>query len=519
MSEALLEREHDAQELHVEDLQPHLWADPWWRLTNLYKIVDERNQVIQFVPNAEQEQLYRNLHTRNLILKARQLGMTTFVCLLALDQCLFNEHFSAGIIAHNREDAEKFFRNKVMFAYDRLPQALVQAVPVVKRTESQVTFANGSTLYVSTSFRGGTLQLLHVSEFGKICRKYPEKAKEIVSGALEAVAASNIAFIESTAEGQGGYFFEYSMEAMHLAQEQAPLSALDWRLHFYPWYVKSAYAINPTDVAISDKQEAYFAQLQAQTGVTLTRDQKAWWVKKKAQLLNDMGREYPSTPQEAFEQAIDGAVYAEQMMRLRELGRITSVPYQAGVEVNTFWDFGVGDANAIWLHQRVGLQNHWIRYMQDQNKGLAHYWKWLTDWAAEHNAVFGKHYLPHDATAAIQGEVVTSRAEILDGLGLRNASQVVVPRIADLDTGIDMTRMALVSDSWFDKEACAEGIKALDSYQYEWDDKLGRWKDRPLHNWASHGCDAWRQFAQGYSPTADTSPSLMAFKDRRRTWR
>lgn len=506
-------------EIGVEDLQPSLWADPWWRLNNLYKIVDEHNRVIQFRPNAEQAYLYRNLHTRNLILKARQLGMTTFVCLLALDQCLFNEHFSAGIIAHTREDAEKFFRTKVVFAYDRLPEALRATVTVVKQTESQMSFSNGSTLYVSTSFRGGTLQLLHISEFGKTCRKHPEKAKEIVTGALESVSASNLNFIESTAEGQGGYFYEYALEALRLAQERAPLSPLDWRLHFFPWYVKGTYAIDPTDVAISDQQEKYFAQLEAKTGVKISRPQKAWWVKKKAALLSDMGREYPSTPQEAFEQAIDGAVYAEQMTRIRELGRITSVPYQAGVEVNTFWDFGVGDANAIWLHQRVGLQNRWIRYMEDHGQGLAHYWRWLKDWADEHKAIFGRHYLPHDATASIQGEVVTNRAEILDGLGMRHASQVIVPRISDLETGIDLTRTALVSDSWFDRDGCAQGIKALDSYQYEWDDKLGRWKNSPLHNWASHGCDAWRGFAQGYTPTAEATPSLAAFKDRKRSWR
>ena len=106
----------------VEDLRPELWADPWWRLCNLYHIVNERNEVVRFVPNDEQRQLYDNLHYRNLILKARQLGFTTFICILALDQCLFNTNFSAGIIAHNREDAEKFFRNKVIFAYDRLPK-------------------------------------------------------------------------------------------------------------------------------------------------------------------------------------------------------------------------------------------------------------------------------------------------------------------------------------------------------------------------------------------------------------
>jgi hypothetical protein len=487
----------------VDAFRPSLWLDPWWRITNLYKIVDERNQVQTFAPNEEQYQLYHSLHTRNLILKARQLGFTTLICLLALDQCLFNSNFSAGIIAHNREDAEKFFRNKVMFAYDRLPKALRDAIPITKRTESQVTFANGSSLYVGTSFRGGTLQLLHISEFGKICRKYPEKAKEIVTGAIESVAADNLVFIESTAEGMGGYFFDYCMAALKATQEGSALSKLDWKLHFFPWFAKGAYQLSPVGVNITDKQVKYFREMEAKTGITLTPEQKAWWVKKKQALLGDMGREYPGTPQEAFEQAVEGAIYGEQMTRIRELGRITSVPFQAGIPVNTFWDFGVGDANPIWLHQRVGLQNHWIKYFIDSNRGLAHYWKLLNDWAAENGAIWGKHYLPHDAEASLQGEQVTNRRQILEKLGMRNIE--IVPRVRDIETGIDITRTALVSDNWFDKDNCAEGILALDSYQYEWDQKLGRWKDNPLHNWASHGSDAYRQFAQGYKPTRSRS--------------
>jgi hypothetical protein len=508
-----------AERVTVEQLRPELWADPWWRICNLYHIVDERNQIVKFVPNEEQSDLFHSLHTRNLILKARQLGFTTLICILALDQCLFNKNFSAGIIAHNREDAEKFFRIKVMFAYQHLPESLRQGVSVVKKTESQVTFSNGSTLYVSTSFRGGTLQLLHVSEFGKICRKYPEKAKEIVTGAFESVAAGNMLFIESTAEGMGGYFHDYTMEALKAAQERAHLTALDWKLHFYPWYAKPAYQLPPQGVTIAPKQAQYFRDLEAKTGTKLTAEQKAWWVKKKAGLMNDMGREYPGTPEEAFEQAIEGAIYGEQMTRIRELGRITSVPFTAGVPVNTFWDFGVGDANSIWFHQRVGLQNRWLFYTEDHHKGLEHYWRLLKLWAEDHGAIFGKHYLPHDAEQSIQGEIVTNRAEILDGLGMKYSSQVIVPRVLDLDIGIDLTRRALVSDNWFDKDGCAQGIKCLDAYQYEWDDKLGRWKDAPLHNWASHGCDAWRQFAQRYTPGGESSESMSKFKNRKRSWR
>jgi len=485
----------EVAEITVEDLRPELWKDQFWRLNNLYSIVTESGAVVPFKMNEEQIDLFNNLHTRNLILKARQLGFTTLICILALDCCLFTANFSAGIIAHNREDAEKFFRKKVVFAYDRLPHAVRELLPVAKKTESQIEFSNGSTLYVSTSFRGGTLQLLHVSEFGKICRKYPERAKEIVTGALEAVAAGNVAFIESTAEGMSGYFYDYSMDALRLQQEGVKLGALDWRLHFYPWYRKAAYALDENPV-ITDKQARYFSEIEAKVGVKFTREQKAWWIAKKKQLLGDMGREYPATPQEAFEQAVEGAIYGEQMMRIRELGRITSVPFTPGYPVNTFWDLGAGNYTTVWLHQRVGNQNRWVKFFCDSMRGLDWWWKTLEDWRNANTAVWGKHFLPHDAEASMLGEQITNKRQILEKAGMRNTE--IVPRVHDIETGIDITRRVLPADNWFDKEACSEGIKALDAYQYEWDENLGRWKDKPFHNWASDGADAWRQYAQQF---------------------
>lgn len=123
----------------------------------------------------------------NLILKARQLGISTFVSLLFLDRCLFNSNQHAGIIAHTREDAEQLFR-RVKFAYDSLPIE-IKALRMANTDKArELQLSNGSTLRVGTSMRSSTLQYLHISEFGKICAKYPDKAREIVTGALNAIA-------------------------------------------------------------------------------------------------------------------------------------------------------------------------------------------------------------------------------------------------------------------------------------------------------------------------------------------
>ena len=105
--------------------------DAKWRINNLYYIVDKQGRKIKFNLNWAQESLYDNMWYCNVILKARQLGISTFVCLLFLDRCLFNSNQSAGIIAHTLEDAQQLFR-RVKFAYDSLPDQLKSIITAEK---------------------------------------------------------------------------------------------------------------------------------------------------------------------------------------------------------------------------------------------------------------------------------------------------------------------------------------------------------------------------------------------------
>ena len=81
-----------------------------WRLNNLYSVVDKRGHIVPFRCNKAQQYFLDNMHTLNLILKARQLGFSTFIQLLELDACLWRSNTEAGVIAHTREDAEILLR-------------------------------------------------------------------------------------------------------------------------------------------------------------------------------------------------------------------------------------------------------------------------------------------------------------------------------------------------------------------------------------------------------------------------
>lgn len=471
-----------------------VFSDRYWRLNNLYTVKDKRGIAVPFRMNEAQERLYHDLHCLNVILKARQLGFTTLIQLLLLDACLFNSNISAGVIAHNREDAEAFFSDKIKFAYENMDPEIRKAVPATQDSSHSLTFANGSKIRVGTSLRSGTFQYLHVSEYGKICARYPDKAKEIRTGAFNAVEAGQFIAVESTAEGQGGDFYDMVQTSKRHAQEQRALTAMDFKLHFFPWHLDKSYALSPQDAAavvLTSDDERYFDALAAKHHVELTPEQEAWYVKKRETQRDEMKREFPTTEDEAFEASIEGAYFSNEMARVRREGRICAVPVE-DVPVDTFWDLGLNDDMTIWFRQTVGLQHRFIGYYANSGYGFQHYAEKLQATAQERNFTYGTHYMPHDANQRRLGREAKSARMLADECGIKPI--VVVPRIPLDRTGIAASR-GYFPKVWFDEKHCQEGIWALDNHRREWDDARGVWKDSYFHGKASHGYKAFETAA------------------------
>ena len=465
-----------------------------WRLNNLYYIKDKNGKTVKFKMTSEQLHYFNNIHNRNIILKARQLGFTTEVCIIQLDSALF-ESATCALIAHTKPDAQRLFRNKVRFAYNKLPDTIKNANPLVIENTDEFVFTKGGSVTVSTSFRGGTVQWLHVSEFGKICAKQPEKAREIVTGAFEAVPINGKITLESTAEGRQGYFFDYSQQAEKDQLANKELTAQDWRFFFFSWWQNPEYSM--TAQALPDRLIAYFEKLQAKYGITLTDEQKSWYYSKEKTLGDDMKREYPSIPSEAFEQSIEGAYYAQQFNYLYTHNRIVeSLPNNDHLPVSTYWDLGVSDSTTIWFVRKVGNEYHVIDYYENSGEGLNHYLKVLKDKGYQYE----KHVAPHDIdNRSLGAENAKSLRELArDGYlidGERYSIKFdVVPRTSNVNADIEQVRQIL-KQCCFDSVKCEQGLKALESYKKAWDEKNGVWRDKPLHDWSSHGADAFRMFA------------------------
>lgn len=179
------------------------------------------------------------------------------------------------------KSARDIFKDKVKFAYDNLPDIMKQMVSVSTDNTNELSFSNGSRIQVGTSFRSGTLQFLHISEFGKICLKYPERVREIVEGAIEAVPQTGYVFIESTAEQGEGAFYDYAMEAYR--QKDEKLTKQDYRLHFYPWWKDMEYR-TMEEVTITTDMKDYFNMLEIRHQITLDEAQKRFYVLKRKAL-------------------------------------------------------------------------------------------------------------------------------------------------------------------------------------------------------------------------------------------
>jgi hypothetical protein len=504
-------------------------GDPFWRLESgqLYKITVKAGKdeaIVPFRPKRAQRRFLRRIWHRNVILKARQLGFTTLISIMWLDHALFNEHQLCVQVAQTREDAEAILTGKVFLAYDHLPEALKAAKPARRRTATRLDLMNGSTVKVATSARGGTPHRLHVSEMGKIAAKFPDKAKEIVSGSFPAVPLDGVLIVESTAEGQDGHFKGMVDDARELQQKGVPLNPKQMRFHFYPWWGEPEYRLTDAQAAlvpITAKEHEYFDKLEGEIGQPLALGQRAWWVATLAsECLGDlelMWREYPSTPDEAFQVSTEGAYYAEQLKRAREAGRIGKVPHLAGYEVNTFWDIGSGDGTGIWLHQRVGLEDRFFKYLEGWDKGYGHYIKELQKVGTEHDIVWGTHHLPHDADhQRQQADKTSSPSEELQAIKGIGGKWVTVPRVDDLTHGIQLTRKAF-SSYCFDEAGCKEGLAHLAGYKKRWNRSTSTWADEPLKNEHTEAADALRQHAQGFR--AKTMADKAVKKKRPINWK
>jgi len=184
-------------------------------------------------------------------------------------------------------------------------------------------------------------------------------------------------------------------------------------------------------------------------------------------------------------QTLDGAIYANEIRASTTGERFTRVPYDESKPVHTFWDLGRADKTAIWFVQQVGFEYRILEYYENQGYALAHYLKHLQT----RPYVYGDTWLPHDA----DNELLASERTIAQQARAAGFKVRITPKTS-IAVGINAAR-SIFSNCWFDNDKCADGIQCLRNYCYEVDEETKQYSKEPLHNWASHGADAFRYFA------------------------
>ena len=461
-----------------------------WRLNNLYYVLNEQGDTVLFRMNPVQKRLYDGMWWLNVIPKSRQHGITTFISLFILDACLFNANTKCGIIAHRLDDAKKILREKIHFAYDRLPVELKAGRPLLKDDSMELVIGHRghdkSTIWVSTSMRSGTLNILHISEYGKLCARMPIKAQEVKTGAMPTVHKGGFIFVESTAEGPYGDFYDMCLES---SSHEGELSRLDYKCHFFGWMDKESNVVD-VPVEVPAVVNEYLDKIEKVYGRKFTPGQRSWYALTKKRYKHDMFKEHPSIMEECFLASVEGAYYAMEIAQMREERRITKVPHFSDEKVYTACDLGVGSHMPWVFFQVCGKEIHIINEFNLEKDaaqgGAVFYRKMLDDYRERFKYQYGGHFSPHDVN---RGEIGTGET-VLKTFEKGGIKFKKLEREKAVVQGIERTRH-LMSRLWID-EKCTGVIKGLSTYHRKWIEDLNAYSDKPVGDGSSHWADAVR---------------------------
>ena len=484
-------------------------GDKEYRLNNLYNIVDKNGHNIRFLMNEAQRDVFHSLHNKNLILKARQLGMSTFCILYLLDEVIFNYNLSAGIVSYSLPHAQHIFKNIVGHALSNLPRELPD-VGILSKSTKEITFSNGSDFRVDTSLRGGTTQLVLITEYGKTCARSPVRSEEIIAGTLESVPNNGLVLIESTGEGTSGAFTDMCLNAS--ARGNSNLSVFDYKLHFYPWFSDTAYRLEDSSIVLDCATTDYFNRIETELDLTFTKEQKNWYYKKSQVLNMKMQQEYPSTVKESFVSNSDAFYFAKGLQDARNDDRIVAHDlYDSLLPVYVSADIAVTDYTVLTFFQLHHGEIRIIDWYADTNKDLEFYVRLMLK---DKEYIYDTIFLPHDSVK--KGAVVVENSYLneMRKLMSHTGTRVLVLERMDRNASIGHAANA-IRKCVFSERKCKDYIVHLSKYRKKWSEQLSRYLDEPLHDIHSDYADSFRYCTQAVARIAKIGVATNALSQHR----
>jgi len=492
-------------------------SDKVWRMKNLYVIQDENGRVVPFTLRHEQREFLMNIHHRNFIPKARKLGMSTFLVIYSLDECLFPSQELANLddeeemfIGINQDGEEIYEKRKLpkeqqgkrsvrcgiidlketdaweklaigKLAWDKgiehrdlniraIWRELHKINPLVSQSKGELRWKNGSVMQAGVGYTGKTPQILHVSELGPIAAQFPKVAENIVRGSLNAVPAGGMVSVETTMEGgrMGECYdlFKLAMKSKQLKE----LTHLDWKLHFFSWLRHPSYRLRgrkpeyQTTIdyfrELTEKHGALFERLYGWDGGVVPDDRQAWWEKKRAEQKDLMWQQFPSVESEVDRAMVAGQIYPE-VTQLRAQGRIKDYNPEPRIPLVIAGDLGAGQNAAFWLIQPTAIDTNILRVSLGEGKGAIGLAALYRRWQAEfpHNDIV-QVILPHDANITDKGSTLTYTEGAVKA-GIPRELITIVPRTSDIWVGIEEVQNGL-PNCWFHVKTDEEIVQRAD---------------------------------------------------------
>lgn len=429
---------------------------------------------------------------RILVPKARRMGFSTDINMCQFDSCLNNQDFHSRIVDMSEDDAKDKLVNRVTRAWDRLNENVETGLVLNSRSGKELAWSNGSRFTASISGRGGdAAQFLHVSELGPIDYKDPKRSSEIINGAFPA-ADGGIIVVESTAKGPQGNFKRLCDNAQEIPTEERTPD--DWDVLFFGWWMDPRHVMHGSWKRITKEVHEYCDWVQKELDITISLPQRLWY-QVTSDTVDEMKYEYPSLLQECWEAPVEGAIYADDINKARNAGRVSKYPYIKRVPVFTIWDLGGPRNTRCIMFQISGGEIRIIDAIAGGYDEVANINgpRDPSDWVEALYSrpwSYAKHILPHDG-AITQYAGKTFQAE-LQAAGLTN----VVP----MERRQKNDHWQRINPTWTNFERFvfnteSPGVEVLlnhlSCYHTEKESDGISVKEVPKHDWSSHYAEAF----------------------------
>lgn len=292
----------------------------------------------------------------------------------------------------------------------------------------------------------------------------------------------------------GVVFSEWSLARPEAWTYMRPILAENGGWALFIWTPRGRnHATRSWEARAADPETWFTLKSRASETGVFTPEQLA---KEKAELIAETGSveegeaRFNQEYEVDFDVAVPGSYYGSALGKAGAEGRVAVVPVDPSLKVDTAWDLGIDDYTAIWFFQTVGAQVRAVDYFEVSGEGLPSIVQHGLNAPERSSYVYGTHYLPHDVMVRELGAGGRSRFETLKNLGLGNINVGVA---ADPEDRINAAR-TLIPMTWFDATRCATGLDRLRAYRKRWNNSTSSYTG-PLHDAASHGSDAFGEFA------------------------